>query len=106
MANGRFWYGPLGVLAYLLTIGSAIAAYLQNVESSAMTLLFIAATFALIHAFGTSQAAPTAFRVGDSGNDDTSLTEIFDKFSIWTLLRGIAGVVMFLASLWALIMIA
>jgi hypothetical protein len=105
LANGRFWYGPLGVLAYVLTVGSAIAVYFQNVESSAMTLLFVAAAIALIHAFGTSQAAPTAFRVRGAENDETALAKIFNKFSKWTSLRGIAGVLMFIASLWALVLI-
>jgi hypothetical protein len=106
LANGKFWYGPLGVLAYVLTVGSAIAGYLQNVETSAMTLFFIASALALVHAFGTSQAAPTAFRVRGAGNDETALTKIFDKFSRWTSLRGIAGVLMFIASLWALVLIS
>ena len=106
LANGRFWYGTLGILAYVLTVGSAVAGYLQNVEPSAMTLLSIAATMALIHAFGTGRAAPTAFKVRDVGNDESTLTKIFDQFSKWTSLRGVAGVLMFLTSLWALVIFA
>jgi hypothetical protein len=106
LANGKLWYGILGISAYAITIGSAIAAYLQSVESSVMAFLFLAAVLALVHAIGTIQAAPTAFRVLEAKGDETSLTELFNRFSKWTTVRGVAGILMFLAVIGALAIIA
>ena len=105
LANGRYWYGFVGISAYILTLGFAFAGYLLNVDSTTIIWLIIAAAFALVHALGTSQAAPTAFSVRNAINNEDSLTEIFDKFSKWTSLRGIAGVSMFIAMVGALITI-
>jgi hypothetical protein len=94
-------------LEYRLTLSlSAIAAYLQSVESSVMAFLFLAAVLALVHAIGTIQAAPTAFRVLEAKGDETSLTELFNRFSKWTTVRGVAGILMFLAVIGALAIIA
>jgi len=107
LANGRFWYIPLGISAYIINVVSAIVGYLQGVESLTLILLSTAAICSLIHALGTSQAAPTGLSVSKVKSDDvTALTKIFDKFSKWTYVRGIVGVPMFIAMLWALVLIS
>jgi hypothetical protein len=103
LANGRYWYGMVGILAYLLTLVSAITGFLEGVDATTAVLLLIAAGFAIVHAFGTSQAAPTAFRVRGAGSDENDLTMIFDRFSKWTTVRGIAGLVMLAAMISALV---
>jgi hypothetical protein len=106
LANGRFWYGALGILAYLLTVISAITGYLEKVDFLAMALLLFAAVLALVHMLGTARAAPTAFKVRKANSDETILNELFDTFSKWTAVRGIAGLLMFAAILLALVTIA
>ncbi len=103
LANGRFWYGALGMAAYVLTLVSAVAGYIENVDLAAFALLLLAALMALVHAFGTVQAAPTAFQVRGANNDEALLNELFNKFSRWTAVRGIAGVMMFGAILLVLV---
>jgi hypothetical protein len=97
LSNGRYWYGSIGILSYVLTIASMVIGYVQGVGSPASVLLLIASISAMIHAVGTSQAAPTAFSVPNAINDEIALTRKFDKFSSWTMVRGIAGALMFAA---------
>jgi hypothetical protein len=106
LANGRFWYGALGILAYSLTVGCAVIGSLQNVELPVMALLVVSAGLALVHAFGTSQAAPIAFQVRKANNDEVSLDELFNKFSKWTTLRGFTGFLLFVTMLLALMSVA
>src|SRR6266571_8222229 len=51
LANGRFWYVPLGLSAYVLNTAVAVLSYFQNGVSSSTILFSVAAVFALIHAF-------------------------------------------------------
>lgn len=106
LKNGRFWYGSLGILAYVLTPASFIMGLIGDVDPMATALLLCAAVMALTHMLGTARAAPTAFRVWRENGDEPSLNELFDKFSKWTALRGIAGVLMFTAMLLAMVAIA
>lgn len=105
LANGRFWYIPLGLSAYVLNVLVAISAHYQNIRGSAMSMFFIAAGFALIHAFGTSQAVPAGLSfVKIKDTDEAILDKSFDKFARWVVVRGIVGAPMFVAMLFGLIL--
>ncbi|MDA4111990.1 MAG: hypothetical protein OK439_05585 [Thaumarchaeota archaeon] len=104
LANGRFWYVPLGLSAYVLNVTVALLAYFQNGITSSTILFIIAAGFALIHAFGTSQAVPAGMRFLKVKDDnETTLNKSFDKFARWVVFRGIVGAPMFVAMLLGLI---
>ena len=106
LADGRFWYVSLGLSAYVLNVIIAVIAYFQIGITTSTILFFIAAGFALIHAFGTSQAIPAGqhfLKVKD--NDEATLNKSFDKFARWVEFRGIFGAPLFVAMLLGLIMI-
>lgn len=106
LANGRFWYIPLGLASYVLNVLVAIRAY-SFFGFTSVTLLFsIAAICALIHAFGTSQAVPSGLAfMKITGDDEEILNKSFDKFAKWVLFRGIFGVPMFVSMLIGLILL-
>ncbi len=107
LVNGRFWYIPLGTGMYLLNIVSGIVVLFENVAYSASILVYVAAASAIVHLIGTSQAAPAGLSVRKIPHDDeAALTKTFEKFAKWSYLRGIAGVFMFVAMLWALVLMA
>lgn len=92
LANGRFWYVPLGFLAYVLNVAVAITSYLKKSLTLSTTLFLIAALCALIHAFGTSQAIPAGLKfLKVKDDDDRTLNTTFDRFARWVLIRGIFG---------------
>ncbi|HEY3420796.1 MAG TPA: hypothetical protein VGK23_09605 [Methanomassiliicoccales archaeon] len=103
LANGRYWYGSIGILSYLLALIAAIGGYLQAEGSFTMALLLLAAGAAIVHAFGTSRAAPTAFRVREAEMDERTISGLLDRFAKWTAVRGAAGIVMFVALILALV---
>ncbi len=103
LKNGRFWYIPLGISAYVLNVASAAAEYFEGSSTSTLALVSVAAASALVHALGTSQAAPAGLSVRKVKSDDQqALTKIFDKFARWTQVRGVSGALMFIAMLGAL----
>ncbi len=104
LKNGRFWYIPLGLSAYALNVVSLPAAYLEGSGASTLAFTGLAAAFALVHALGTSQAAPAGLSVPKvKDGDEQALTRIFDKFARWTMVRGASGAMMFIAMLGALV---
>lgn len=108
LSNGRFWYIPLGLLAYLLTFAAAILGYSRGIPTMEAIPFYVAAGCALAHAFGTSQAVPASLRVlkfVDNG-DEATLNRLFDEFARWVVVRGIFGAPMFVAMLVGLIMLA
>ncbi|MGI0090543.1 MAG: hypothetical protein ACREBS_02430 [Nitrososphaerales archaeon] len=106
LANGRYWYIPLGLSAYVLNVIVLILAYIQNGMSSSTILFAVAAGCSLVHAFGTSQAIPAGLRFARAKEDDEGrLNKLFDKFATWVLIRAIFGFPMFLAMLLGLITI-
>ena len=107
LANGRFWYIPLGLSAYALNVVIAISSYFQSSFSSSTMWFAVAAGCALVHAFGTSQAVPAGLRfLKVKGDDEVILNKLFDKFARWVVFRGIFGLPMLVAMLLGLIMIS
>jgi hypothetical protein len=49
LGNGIFWYGIFGVGAALFTIAAAIVAYVNGLNASITTPLYIAAGLAILH---------------------------------------------------------
>ncbi len=105
--NGRFWYIPLGISAYVLNVIVAILSYVQNGFGSSTTLFSVGAACALVHAFGTSQAVPAGLRfLRIKDEDEAMLNSSFDRFARWVIFRGVFGAPMFVAMLLGLIMIS
>ncbi len=104
LGNGRFWYIPLGLSAYLLNPAVVVIGYLQNVGASALLPVGVAAGCALLHAFGTSQAVPAGLRFARvRGDDEAVLNGSFDGFARWVVFRGVVGAPMFVAMLLGLV---
>lgn len=108
LANGRFWYVPLGLSAYVLSVCVAILAFSQNGMSSSTALFSFAAGCAIVHAFGTSQAVPAGlgFRRLKDDEDEAVLNKSFDRFARWVVLRAIIGAPMFVAILLGLVILS
>jgi hypothetical protein len=106
LANGRFWYIPLGISMYIFNIGTAVATAFTNEGQLVSLLIYVASLFAIIHLVGTTRAAPKGLSVRQIPPDDAlRLTRVFDKFSRWSYVRGVAGVFMFGAMLCAIMVI-
>src|SRR5262245_34398418 len=70
LGNGIAWYGIVGVGAALVTIGAAIATYLQRSPSPSAPFVYIAAVLSILHSLVTTQAAPTMFSQRQHKNDE------------------------------------
>ena len=107
LANGRFWYVPLGLSAYVLNFWVAILAYSQDGMSISTLLFTLAAGCAVVHAIGTSRAVPAGLgflRLKDE--DEAILNKSFDRFARWVIVRAIFGAPMFVAILLGLMMLS
>src|SRR5690348_2238366 len=58
LGNGILWYASLGLGSVLLTIGAAIAALSQKVDSEVTLPIYMAVAFSILHTLVTTQAAP------------------------------------------------
>jgi hypothetical protein len=103
LGPGILWYAILGVGAAVLTIAAAIAAYFQGVPPTSATLLYVAATLAVLHSLATTQAAPTNFSQRRVAKDEAALARVFDRFERWQTRRATLQVLNFGAMLWALV---
>jgi hypothetical protein len=103
LGRGILWYGILGVGAAVLTIGAAVAAFLEGAPSAGATPLYVAAALAVLHSLVTTQAAPTNFSQRRVAGDGAALARVFDRFERWQTLRVVLQVLNFGAMLWALV---
>jgi hypothetical protein len=107
LGNGIFFYGILGIVAALLNIAAAIAAYWQGVSSHRANLIYLGALFAVLHSLATTQAAPTNFRQRKvAADNEAALGRLFDRFTRWQNIRCALQVLNFGVNLWALIVYA
>ncbi len=103
LGQGILFYSILGVGAALLNIAAAIAAILHGVSLARATPIYIGAALAILHSFTTTQAAPTLLRQSLIPIDDeTALTEIFNKFTRFQNIRCTLQVINFGVNVWAL----
>jgi hypothetical protein len=103
LGNGIIWYAVLGVGAAIVTIGTALAVWIQGADATQVWPLYLAALLSLAHSLVTTQAAPTMFSQRRHGHDEAALTEIFNRLERWHALRAFLQVLTFAAVLWALI---
>jgi hypothetical protein len=102
LGNGIVWYAIIGVGAALLTIGTAVSAYLRVAPAAVAIPRYLAALTSLLHSFTTTQAAPTLFRTRLVKDNAAQLTVIFDRFERWQALRAALQIATFGLTLWAL----
>jgi hypothetical protein len=103
LGNGIPWYVSMGIGAVVLTIGAALAAFLQQLTSGITAPLYIAVGLSILHSLVTSQAAPTLFRQRRLENDEASLTQLFNRFARLHTLRTFLQGLTFATLLWALV---
>jgi hypothetical protein len=89
LANGRFWYIPLGVGMYVLNIGSGIAALVMGVAYEFSIPIYAASGFTLVHLIGTSRAAPAGLSVRKIQPDNKAeLARALETFVKWSYQRA------------------
>ena len=103
LGNGIAWYAGLGIGAALLTIGTAIAAFIQEISSNQALPIYVAGVLAILHSLVTVRAAPTNFSQRRYQNDEAALAVVFDRFTRWQALRAILQVLTFGTLLWAMV---
>jgi hypothetical protein len=104
LGNGILFYGILGVVAALLNMATAIAAYWQGVPPHQANPIYIGAVFAILHSLTTTQAAPTNFSQRKvPADDEAALASVFDRFTSWQNIRCALQILNFGVNLWALI---
>ena len=103
LGNGLIVYPVLGIGAALLTIGAALAAFLQGTLISNAWPLYLSAIFALLHSFTTIRAAPNMLSLRQPTRDEAILTETFNRFAKWHNLRAILQLLNFVMLVWALV---
>jgi hypothetical protein len=100
--NGIIWYATMGIGAALLTVATAVGAYLQAAPGSVALPLYLAALTSLLHSFTTARAAPTNFGQRRCADDAARLTAIFYDFERWQTARALLQTMTFGLTLWAL----
>jgi hypothetical protein len=96
LGNGLVLYPVLGIGAALLTIGAALAAFLQGASQVHAWLLYVSALLALLHSAATARAAPNMLSLRQATNNEAVLTEILDRFAKWHNVRAILQLLNFL----------
>jgi hypothetical protein len=102
LGNGIVWYAIVGVGAAVLTILAALVAFSQQNNTSAVTLLYVAAGLSILHSLMTTKAAPTMFSQRRHSQDEAALAETFNRFERWQTLRAFFQVLTFGSLLWAI----
>ena len=107
LGNGIFLYPVEAIGSFLmLLISSVIVLTNRSIFNFVAYSLYLATLFSALGLFFTLFAAPILLQVGTMGNNVFLLQQAFDKFHFWGLLRAIAQVLSFLASIFAIRKIA
>src|SRR5262245_31115732 len=97
LSNGVVWYAVIGIGAAALTISAAVVARWQGQAAGQVVALDLAAALAVLHSLVTTQAAPTNFSQRRAVGDEAALTQIFNRFERWQVLRAVLQVLNFAA---------
>ena len=79
----------------MLTIASAVVAYIYELNVSVSIPLYIAAVLAILHSLVTTRAAPINFSQRKVNQDEEALRNVFDRFEKWQTVRAILNVLIF-----------
>lgn len=96
LGNGLVLYPMLGIGAALLTMGAAVAAFLQGSSQVNAWLLYVSVLLALLHSGATARAAPNMLSLRQTSNDEAVLTPIINRFAKWHNVRAILQLLNFL----------
>lgn len=106
LGPGILWYGILEIGAALLTIGGALAAYLQGATLRSALCLYVAAALSVLHCLVTARCAPVNFRQRHLAESEADLARVFDCFERWQNVRAVLQLLAFAVVLWGAIMFA
>lgn len=101
LGNGLIVYPALGISAALLTIITALAAFLQDTSLAHAWPLYISALLALLHSVMTARAAPNMLSLRQPSTDETILAETLNRFARWHNLRAILQLLNFIMLVWS-----
>jgi hypothetical protein len=104
LANGRFWYGGLGVATALVTLAATIAGLAdQPTPDRQRTVALLSMTVGTVaHSLVTALAAPTNFAQRHAAGDELALARIFDRFQRLQTIRAALQVATLAVGVWAL----
>jgi hypothetical protein len=102
LGKGIWFYAILGIGFALVTIASAVSAYIYGLNMNISMPLYVAAALAILHSLVTTQAAPINFSQRKVDHDEEALKNVFNRFERWQTVRAILNVLIFSFMLWAL----
>ncbi len=105
LGNGLILYPVLGIGGALLTLGAALAVYLDPAAAGGWPV-YLAALMVIGGMLATTQAAPRMRSLRRLGDDVPALEQAFQGFRFWGNIRGTFQVLAFAANLWALVKVA
>jgi hypothetical protein len=96
LGNGLKVYPYFFILSGLLSLATAVVAYLNEQTEAVIISLFIAGLTSIGCIFSTSKAAPIMWSLKNSPDDESLLTQKLDKFAFWHGWRTVFQVSTFL----------
>lgn len=104
LGTARIWYPPLGIGTLLLALATAVTAFFQQVTLPHALPIYVATVLWIIHLLITLiWALPTLPRQRQFAHDEHQLAAIFNQFERLQTVRAVLDVVIFGATLWALV---
>jgi hypothetical protein len=104
LANGRLWYGGLGVGTALVSLAAASTGLADHPTRQRAVALAAMIVGTLAHSAVTGLAAPTNFaqrRAAEAG-DEQALTHVLDRFERLQTIRAVLQVATLAVCIWAL----
>jgi hypothetical protein len=98
LGNGIFLYPMLAVGHALLVVAVMIGLHYRG-PAAALPAAYVAVALAIVGLLLTVRAAPIMLSLKRSGDNPMVLLDAFQKFARWSLLRAVAQVLAFFATL-------
>lgn len=101
MANGLYWYPPLGIGTALLTLAAVTLGLTAHPSVSTAIALAVAAAGTLAHLGATARAAPTLLSLRHDPIEEQTSRAVLDRFARINVIRAVATTATLLATLLA-----
>jgi len=101
--TGLVFYIVFGVGGLVVTLTTCVAAWRLRAPRKAVLLSAVAAACSILVLVATAFAAPIMWAVGSAPDNAAVLEPMFDRFTLWTLLRVLLVDVSFVTILVALV---
>jgi hypothetical protein len=88
LGRGLILYPSIGIAAAVLVVLVTIDGYVDGVNLTAMTFLWISLILAIAHTITTTRAAPNMLSLRKAANNYETIRVVFDRFKKWQDLRA------------------